>query len=105
MSGSGNLNSKDKDKDSISNTLKNSLVSEQEYCVKANPSQRDIVTALAPLLWIKKREVNGIEKEYCVRKCPNGKSCKNKNGEIVYLNKTGFKNPHSHLQSCLAKVR
>ena len=103
MSGSGNLNSKDQDANSDS--LKNSLIKERDYCVKANPSLGDIVTALAPLLRIEKREVNGTEKEYCVRKCPNGKNCKNKNGEIVYLNKTDFKNPHSHLQSCLAKVR
>ena len=103
MSGSGNLNSKDQDANSDS--LKNSLIKERDYCVKANPSLGDIVTALAPLLRIEKREVNGTKKEYCVRKCPNGKNCKNKNGEIVYLNKTGFKNPHSHLQSCLAKVR
>ena len=96
MSGSGNLNSKDQD--AYSDNFKNSLIKER-------PSLGDIVTALAPLLRIEKREVNGTEKEYCVRKYPNGKNCKNKNGEIVYLNKTGFKNPHSHLQSCLAKVR
>ena len=36
MSGSGNLNSKDKDANT--NSVKNSLIEEQDYCVKANPS-------------------------------------------------------------------
>ena len=68
-------------------------------------NQRDIVCALAPIIRIEKREVKGALKEYCVRKCPNGPTkCKNKNAEIVYGYKTGFKNPHSHLATCLFKV-
>ena len=68
-------------------------------------SQKEIVCALAPLLRVEKKEVGGVSKEYCIRKCPNGASkCKNKNGEIVYANKTGYKNPHSHLATCLFKV-
>ena len=77
-----------------------------EIVLGGEPSKKDIVVALAPLLRIKKHEIGGVEKEYCIRKCPNGPSkCKNKNAEICYANKTGFKNPHSHLATCLFKVR
>ena len=76
-----------------------------EIVLGGEPSKKDIVVALAPLLRIKKREIGGVEKEYCIRKCPNGTSkCKNKNAEIFYANKTGFKNPHSHLATCVFKV-
>ena len=61
---------------------------------------------LTPFLRIETVEKGGEKKEFVIRKCPNGQYCKNgKHGEIRYQNKTGFKNPCSHLRSCLAKVR
>ena len=68
-------------------------------------SQKDIVCALAPLLRTEKKKVGGVSKEFCIRQCPNrAAKCKNKNGEIIHANKTGYKNPHSHLATCLFKV-
>ena len=68
-------------------------------------SQKEIVCALAPLLRIEKKDVEGFTKEYCVRKCPNGaEKCKKNNGETIYVNNTGYKNPPSHLEICLFKV-
>ena len=68
-------------------------------------SHKAIVQALAPFLRTEKRTVAGVEKEYTVRKCPSGTNCKNVNAEIWYINKSGFKNPQSHLRTCLCKVR
>lgn len=36
--------------------------------------------------------------------CPNKKHCKNKEGLIRFLNKSGYKHPHSYLRVCVAKV-
>ena len=63
-----------------------------------------IVCSLAPLIRIEKRAHGGVVKEFCVRKCPNGLCCKKVRGEINFLNKSGYKNPYSHLLSCLCKV-
>ena len=68
-------------------------------------SHKAIVQALAPFLRTEKKTVAGVEKEYTVRKCPSGTHCKNEKGEIWYINKSGFKNPQSHLRTCLCKVR
>ena len=67
-------------------------------------SQKAIVCALAPLIRIEKRALCGVVKEFCIRKCPNGLRCKKVRGEIDFLNKSGYKNPYSHLLSCLCKV-
>ena len=70
---------------------------------KDGPAQKDIVLALAPFVCIEtKLNEKGKNVEYVVRECPNKKYCKNKNGRIKYQNKAGYKNPHSHLRSCLA---
>ena len=51
-----------------------------------------------------KRDVKGAQKEYCVHKCPNASSYKNKNGKIVYLSNTGYKNPCTENGApCVAK--
>ena len=39
-----------------------------------------------------------------MRECPNWKYCKNDGGLIRYQNKSGYKNPHLHLRTCVAKV-
>ena len=50
----------------------------------------------------KKVNEKGKKIEYVVHECPNKKYCKNKEGHITYQNKSGYKNPHSHLRSCIA---
>ena len=65
------------------NEKKESVLGEltELHIVELNPSQRDIVTALAPRLSINKWEVAGVNKEYYVWKCPNGTiKRKNKDG-------------------------
>ena len=77
-------------------------------CKQVKASAMDIVQALTSFIRIEKEEKAGGTKEFkefVVVKCPNGQYCKNPNGEIRYQNKTGFKNPCSHLRSCLARVR
>ena len=76
------------------------------HVLKSQVSARDIVQTLTPFLRIETEEKDGVKKEFVIRKCPKGEYCKNgKKGEIRYQNKTGYKNPCSHLRSCLAKVR
>ena len=80
--------------------------STKDPLVKRKVSAQDIVRTLTPFLRIESEEKDGVKKEFVIRKCPNGQYCKNgKHGEIRYQNKTGYKNPCSHLRSCLAKVR
>ena len=76
-------------------------------CKQVKASAMDIVQALTSFIRIEKEDkADGTNsKEFVVLKCPNGQYCKNPNGEIRYQNKTGFKNPCSHLRSCLARVR
>ena len=80
--------------------------SEKPEKKKGRPSQKDIVLALAPFLCIETSEnEKGKKIEYVVRECPNKQYCKNKDGRIRYQNKSGYKNPHLHLRTCLARVR
>ena len=67
-------------------------------------SAQEIVRSLTTFIRTEKEERNGKTVEYIVVKCPKGQYCKNSNAEIRYQNKTGFKNPFSHLRSCLAQV-
>ena len=72
---------------------------------KKKPTQKQIVLALAPFVCIETREnEKGKEIEYVVRECPNKKYCKNPEGRIRYQNKCGYKNPHLHLRTCVARV-
>ena len=64
-------------------------------------SAKDIVQGLTSFVRFDKEG----NKEFVVVKCPKGQYCKNPNAEIRYQNKTGFKNPCSHLRTCLARVR
>ena len=69
------------------------------------PSHKQIVCALAPFVGIEVQENSkGERREYVVRECPNKEYCKNARGVIRYQNKCGYKNPHLHLKTCLAKV-
>lgn len=69
------------------------------------PTAKEVVQTLTSFVRIAKDEKDGISREFVVVKCPNGQYCKNTNAEIRYPNKSGYKNPYSHLRSCLAKVR
>ena len=70
-----------------------------------SPTKEQIVLALTPFVrYETKTDENGKTKQYAVRECPNKKYCKNEGGLIRYLNKSGYKNPHSHLRVCVAKV-
>ena len=83
------------------------FIKSEEPCdltVEKSLSQKDIVFALAPLIRVEKRVHGGIEKDLCTRKWPNGLRCKKARGEIDFLNKSGYKNPYSHLLSCVCKV-
>ena len=91
---------------SIGSSTSSGTVSENVVrCKQVKASAMDIVQALTSFIRIEKGDKAGGTKEFVVVKCPNGKYCKNPNGEIRYQNKTGFKNPCSHLRSCLARVR
>ena len=68
------------------------------------PTAKEIVLALTSFVRINKDEKDGTTQEFVVVKCPNGQYCKSGNGEIRYPNKSGYKNPLSHLCSCLARV-
>ena len=69
------------------------------------PTHKQIVCALAPLVCVEVQEnAKGERKEYVVRECPNKEYCKNARGHIRYQNKAGYKNPHLHLRTCLAKA-
>ena len=73
--------------------------------VDSGPSHKDVVLALAPFVCTEiKRNAKGKDIEYVVRECPNRKYCKNDGGLIRYQNKSGYKNPHLHLRTCVAKV-
>ena len=65
---------------------------------------RDLVKTLTSFVRIETSEKNGTTQEFVVVKCPNGQYCKNGNAEIRYPKNFGYKNPLSHLRSCLAKV-
>ena len=70
-----------------------------------SPTKEEIVLALTPFVrYETKTDKNGKTKQYVVRECPNKKYCKNEGGLIRFLNKSGYKNPHSHLRVCVAKV-
>ena len=70
-----------------------------------SPLKEEIVLALTPFVrYETKTDENGKTKQYVVRECPNKKYCKNEGGLIRFLNKSGYKNPHSHLRVCVAKV-
>ena len=73
--------------------------------VDSGPSHKDVVLALAPFVCTEiKKNVKGKDVEYVVRECPNQKYCKNDGGLIRYQNKSGYKNSHLHLRTCVAKV-
>ena len=88
-----------KSQTSFSPPTKESIVKRRK-----GPTAREIVQTLTSFVIIEKEENDGKSKEFVVVKCPNGQYCKNGNGEIHYPNKSGYKNPSSHLWSCLAKV-
>ena len=70
-----------------------------------SPTKEEIVLALTPFVrYETKTDEKGKTKKYMVRECPNKKYCKNEGGLIRFLNKSGYKNPHSHLRVCVAKV-
>ena len=69
-----------------------------------NATPRDLVKTLTSFVRIETDEKNGTTREFVVVKCPNGQYCKNGNAEIRYPKNFGYKNPLSHLRSCLAKV-
>ena len=71
---------------------------------RTGTTARELVQTLTTFIRLEKEEKDGASKEFVVVKCPNGQYCKNGNGEIRYPNKSGYKNPLSHLCSCLAKV-
>ena len=92
------MDAKDEVRCSVSSTTstgEDSLV----RCKKV--SAKDIVQGLTSFIRIDKEG----RKDFVVVKCPKGQYCKNPNAEIRYQHKTGFKNPCSHLRSCLARVR
>ena len=71
----------------------------------SGPTQKEIVLALAPFVCTEtKRNAKGKDIQYVVRECPNREYCKNDGGLIRYQNKSGYKNPHLHLRTCVAKV-
>ena len=71
----------------------------------SKPSHKEIVCALATFVCLEVKENSkGERKEYVVRRCPNKEYCKNEGGLIHYQNKAGYKNPHLHLRTCVAKV-
>ena len=73
--------------------------------VDSGPSHKDVVLALAPFVCTEiKKNAKGKDIEYVVRECPNRKYCRNEGGLIRYQNKSGYKNPHLHLRTCVAKV-
>ena len=67
-------------------------------------SAKDIDRSLTTFIRTEKEDRGGKTYEFIVVKCPKGQYCKNSNAEIRYQNKSGFKNPFSHLRSCLAQV-
>jgi len=70
-----------------------------------SPTKEEIVLALTPFVrYETKTDEKGKTKQYVVRECPNKKYCKNEGGLIRFLNKSSYKNPHSHLRVCVAKV-
>ena len=71
----------------------------------SGPTQKEIVLALARFVCTEtKRNAKGKDIQYVVRECPNREYCKNDGGLICYQNKSGYKNPHLHLRTCVAKV-
>ena len=94
-------------KEDVRRTLDSSstspTVDKSKRCKKALTA-RELVQTLTTFIRLEKEEKDGASKEFVVVKCPNGQYCKNGNGEIHYPNKSGYKNPLSHLRSCLAKV-
>ena len=94
------MDAKDEPPSSLSST---NSTEEDRFLRSKKISAKDIVQGLTSFVRIDKDGEGN--KEFVVVKCPKGEYCKNPNGEIRYQNKTGFKNPCSHLRSCLARVR
>ena len=90
-----------------SSTASSKLSSPPQDILKGGirPTAKDVVQTLTTFVRIVKEEKDSTSWEFVVVKCPNGQYCKNSNAEIRYPNKSGYKNPYSHLRSCLAKVR
>ena len=88
---------------SLDSSSSTSTTAEKPKSIKG-PTARELVQTLTSFVRIEKEQIRGATKEFVIVKCPNGQYCKNSSGEIRYPNKSGFKNPLSHLRSCLAKV-
>ena len=90
---------------SLESSSSTSTSAEKPKCKSTKgATARELVQTLTSFVRIEKEEIRGETKEFVIVKCPNGQYCKNSSGEIRYPNKSGFKNPLSHLRSCLAKV-